>query len=109
MNPAKVVRSKVKQLTDLPSIGKAARQPDQVLQLVIARDETIELKAAGQSSAVTLRDVAAAVRKAQDGQRDSAVVISADRNVRYELVVKVMDALQRAGIQRVGLSVQLVN
>ena len=96
-------------MVELPSIGKAARQPDQVLQLVIARDETIELKAAGQSSAVTLRDVAAAVRKAQDGQRDSAVVISADRNVRYELVVKVMDALQRAGIQRVGLSVQLAN
>jgi biopolymer transport protein TolR len=35
------------------------------------------------------------------------VVISADRNVKYETVVKVMDSLQRAGIARVGLSVQL--
>ena len=34
------------------------------------------------------------------------VVISADRNVRYESVVRVMDTLQRAGVQRVGLSVK---
>ena len=35
-----------------------------------------------------------------------AVVISADRNVKYEAVVKTMDVLQRAGIPRVGLSVK---
>ena len=34
------------------------------------------------------------------------VVISADRNVKYEAVVKTMDVLQRAGIQRVGLAVK---
>jgi biopolymer transport protein TolR len=38
---------------------------------------------------------------------NTAVVISADRTVKYETVVKVMDSLQRAGIARVGLSVQL--
>jgi len=38
---------------------------------------------------------------------NTAVVISADRNVKYETVVQVMDSLQRAGIARVGLSVQL--
>jgi len=41
--------------------------------------------------------------------RDTPVVISADRTIAYETVVKVMDSLQRAGVQRVGLSVQLVN
>ena len=41
----------------------------------------------------------------QDG--NTAVVISADRTVKYETVVKVMDSLQRAGVARVGLSVQL--
>ena len=98
-------------LIDLPSVGKAAKQPDQVVQLVIAKDESIELKAAatGPGTRLALRDVVAAVRKAQEGQRDAAVVISADRNVKYEVVVKLMDTLQRAGIQRVGLSVQLAN
>jgi biopolymer transport protein TolR len=49
------------------------------------------------------------VRQAQGTAQPgaSAVVISADRSVKYETVVKVMDTLQRAGVQRVGLSVQL--
>ena len=92
---------------DLPSVGKAAKQPDLVVQVVVGRDESLELKLQDRSSKTTLRDVAAAVKKAQAGASNAAVVISADRNVRYEVVVKVMDTLQRAGVQRVGLSVQL--
>ena len=42
----------------------------------------------------------------QDGNADTPVVISADKAVKYESVVKVMDTLQRAGVQRVGLSVK---
>ncbi len=92
---------------DLPSVGRAARQPDQVLQIVVARDESLELKGAGAPSRVTLQGVASAVKAAQSGATNPAVVISADRNVKYEVVVKLMDTLQRAGVQRVGLSVQL--
>ncbi len=94
---------------DLPSVGKAAKQPDRVLQLVVSKDESLELKGLDSSMPIALRDVAAAVKKAQAGASNPAVVISADRSVRYETVVKVMDTLQRAGVQRVGLSVQLVN
>jgi biopolymer transport protein TolR len=46
------------------------------------------------------------VKKAQGKDVTSPVVISADKNVKYEAVVQVMDALQRAGIQRVGLAVK---
>ena len=63
---------------------------------------------------MTLSALASAVRRAQtrpDGgqAQNAAVVISADKAVRYESVVKVMDTLQRAGIERVGLSVQLAD
>ena len=92
---------------NLPSIGKAARQPDQVLQIEIDRDGLLTLASAPQRSQLSLREITQAARKAQDAASDLAVVISADRNVRYESVVKVMDALQRPGIARVGLSVQL--
>ena len=51
--------------------------------------------------------LAEAVKGAQPADANTAVVISADRTVKYETVVKAMDTLQRAGIQRVGLSVQL--
>jgi biopolymer transport protein TolR len=94
-------------LIDLPSIGKANKQPDKVLQVVIQKDETLELVADGKTSKLMIGGVAEAVKNAQGADTNSAVVISADRNVKYENVVKVMDTLQRAGIARVGLSVQL--
>ena len=96
-------------LIDLPSVGKANRQPDQKIEIVIGKDETLELKIADKTTRLALKDVAATVTRAQSGKPPgaSAVVISADRSVRYESVVKVMDTLQRAGVQRVGLSVQL--
>jgi len=94
---------------DLPSVGKAARQPDQVIQIIIGKNESLELKLKDQTIQVRIGEVAAAVKKAQSGVENSAVVISADRNIKYETVVRVMDTLQRAGVQRVGLSVQLAN
>jgi biopolymer transport protein TolR len=92
---------------DLPSVGKASKQPDQVIQIVIAKDETIEMKVNEKTTPVTLKALSAAVAQAQSGIANSAVVISADKNIKYESVVKVMDTLQKADIKRVGLSVQL--
>jgi biopolymer transport protein TolR len=96
-------------LIDLPSVGKASKQPDQVVQVIVAKDETLQLKSGDKTLPMNLKDIAPAVLRAQSGQvaGSVAVVISADRNVKYETVVKVMDTLQRAGVQRVGLSVQL--
>ena len=96
-------------VVDLPSVGRAAKQPDQVVQIVIGKDELLELKTGDAATRVSLRELAATVKKTQANQPNSAVVISADRSVKYEVVVRVMDTLQRAGVQRVGLSVQLVN
>ena len=92
---------------DLPSVGKAAKQPDQVIQIVVQKDDSLEMINESKTQKTNLDNLANSVRVAQTGQANSAVVISADRNVKYETVVKVMDTLQRAGIQRVGLSVQL--
>jgi biopolymer transport protein TolR len=92
---------------DLPSVGKAAKQPDQVIQIVVQKDDSLEMVNDSKTQKITFDSLANVVRVAQTGQANSAVVISADRNVKYETVVKVMDTLQRAGIQRVGLSVQL--
>ena len=99
---------------DLPSVGKASRQPDQIIQVIVNKNDKLELKTSEQTAPVALGTLAAAIKTAQSGKGDgsganSAVVISADKSVKYESVVRVMDTLQRAGIQRVGLSVQLVN
>jgi len=94
---------------DLPSVGKAAKQPDQVVQIIIGKDEALSLKLKDKTSAITLKEVARTVKQVQAGAENPAVVISADKSVKYETVVKVMDTLQRAGVARVGLSVQLAN
>jgi biopolymer transport protein TolR len=99
-------------MIDLPSVGKASKQPDQIIQVIVGKNEGLEIKIKDQTASITLKDLAVTVKRAQGAPNsataaNSAVVISADRNVKYENVVKVMDTLQRAGIQRVGLSVQL--
>ena len=94
-------------MVDLPSVGKAAKQPDQVVQVVIQKDERLELVSNGKTDSATMGSVAASVKRLVGDGTNTAVVISADRTVKYETVVKVMDSLQRAGIARVGLSVQL--
>ncbi|PUE41299.1 biopolymer transporter ExbD [Limnohabitans sp. Bal53] len=94
-------------MVDLPSVGKAAKQPDQVVQVVIQKNERLELVSNGKTDSATLSSVAKSVQTLVGDGTNTAVVISADRTVKYETVVKVMDSLQRAGIARVGLSVQL--
>ncbi|MEN9374275.1 MAG: hypothetical protein RIR79_1827 [Pseudomonadota bacterium] len=93
---------------ELPSVGKAARQPDHIIQIIVTKSDSLEIKIKEQSTPVTLNNLIPAITQAQiQSGANSAVVISADKTVKYENVVQVMDALQRAGIQRVGLSVQL--
>ena len=92
---------------NLPTVGKAPQQPDQVLQVLVSKDETIELKIKDKAQPANLQNLAATIKQLQAGAPNTAVVISADKAVKYEAVVKVMDTLQRAGISKVGLSVKL--
>ncbi len=113
-------------MIDLPSVGKATKAPDLVIQIIIGKDEALTLKVQDQSTPIVMKDLVRSVKAAQTTpvktvkpgtagtapttlSSNTAVVISADKNVKYESVVKVMDTLQRAGVQRVGLSVQLAN
>ncbi len=99
-------------VVDLPSIGKAARKPDQVIEIVVGKDEGLTLRAQDSSTRIKLGELAVNVKRLQSAagkDASSAVVISADKSVKYETVVRVMDTLQRAGVQRVGLSMQMVN
>ncbi|MBT9594686.1 MAG: protein TolR [Vitreoscilla sp.] len=94
-------------VVDLPSVGKAKQRPQTVIEIVVGTDEKLRIKVdKGEPAAISMNQLAARVREAQGGQADAPVVISADKQVRYEAVVKVMDTLQRAGVQRVGLSVK---
>ena len=95
-------------VVDLPSVGQSKTRPTSVIELVVGIDERVKIKVDGQAEPqpVTLAQIAMRVKQAQKGVAETPVVISAERNVKYDSVVKVMDTLQKAGVQRVGLSVK---
>jgi biopolymer transport protein TolR len=97
-------------LIDLPSVAKALAPPVAPLEVIIKRDSSLALRdhAASDSSETRVtQDELVAILKARQGrQAEQAVVISADRNVRYDAVIKVMDLLQQQHIQKVGLLTQ---
>jgi len=96
-------------MIDLPSVGKAAGQPPKVAQIVIDRDGTLQFKAGEQTRTASAKQAAALAKDWQATQAaDSAVVISAEKGIKYDTVVQAMDELRKAGVKRVGLSVQLI-
>ena len=103
---------------DLPTVGEASRRPDKVIEVFVNKDASLSIKTDKDRVPVKLVDVAQRVieaanqnRSTRDGtanndpNRALAVVISADRAVKYDAVVQVMDALKKAGLARIALSV----
>lgn len=94
-------------VVDLPSVGRSKQQPTKVIEIVVAKDEGLRMRIDNKDGpAINLKTLADRVSKAQGGDIQAPVVISADKAVKYEAVVRVMDLLQKAGVQRVGLSVK---
>jgi biopolymer transport protein TolR len=98
-------------VVDLPSIGKARKAPEKVVELVLEDTDRVRLRV-NQKDVETLavKELAERVKPLQDEAEGGAnavpVIISASKDVRYESVVHVMDVLQKAGVVRVGLSVR---
>ena len=96
-------------VVDVPSEGKGKTMPKVVAQVIVNKDGTLQFKTPEATRSLNQREIGDAAsrwQKAQGADSASAVVISADKGVQYENVVKAMDALQKAGVQRVGLSVK---
>jgi biopolymer transport protein TolR len=101
MNPGQI---------DLPSVARALAPPIAPLEVIIKKDTTLSLRdhsTGGAEESRVTRDQLIAILKARQGrQTEQAVVISADKNVRYEEVINIMDLLQQQHIQKVGLLTQ---
>lgn len=100
MNPGQI---------DLPQVGESLAPPVSPLEVVIKKDNSLALRdhaRGGKESRVT-RDELVAILKGREGEfADQPVVISADKSVRYEEVINVMDVLRQQQIKKVGLLTQ---
>jgi biopolymer transport protein TolR len=95
-------------LVNLPTVGRSSRAPDRPLEIVIRANGSLSLREGSKEIASDMPGAIDAIRQRQAVRKDAPtpVVIAADRDVKYDHVMKAMDALQRAGVQRVGLSVK---
>ena len=94
---------------ELPSIGKSSNPPMAPLEVSIHTDQTLTVRdrAAGSDDRKVTRDqLLTAVREKQAKNPEQAVVIGADKDVRYESVLDVMDMLQQNQVKKVGLLVK---
>ena len=97
MNPGQI---------DLPSIGKSLAPPSSPLEVIIKKDASLAMRDLGKGGVeigVSRDELITQLKQRQRKNADQPVVISADKNVRYEEVIKVMDLLQQQQIKKVGL------
>ena len=99
-------------VVDLPSVSKASNAPVTPLEVVIRADRAIMIRARDAKGAlveerrVARTDLARVIRDRQAKNPDQPVVIAADKDVRYQAVLEVMDELQKQQVKRVGLLVK---
>ncbi|MDP1733374.1 MAG: protein TolR [Sulfuritalea sp.] len=96
---------------DLPSVGKSSLPPVAPLEVIIKSDASLALRDRAKGSAeqaVTRADLATRLKEAQAANPQQAVLIAGDRSVKYEVVLGVMDELQRQQVAKIGLLVQPV-
>ena len=92
---------------DLPSVSKALNQPPAPpMEITVKLDRSLWVRdlATGEATRkVTREELIRRIRDKQQQSSEQGVVIAADRAVRYEEVIGLIDLLQQNKITKVGL------
>jgi biopolymer transport protein TolR len=91
---------------ELPSVGRTSDPPQAPMEVSVRSDGTLLMRDRARSMQerpVSRKELIAAIRQKQQQNPDQAVVIAADKDVRYEAVLEVMDMLQQNRVRKVGL------
>ena len=94
---------------ELPSVAKSSNAPTQPVEVIIEANGNLRLRERGAAQIDKPSNREEIVQYAKTRQAEKAetpIVISADKNVKYEVVLGVMDELQKADVKRIGLSVK---
>jgi len=91
---------------DLPSIGKSSAPPAMPMEISIRVGGALSLTDRDLGNAerpVNREELIRLIKSKQAKKPDQPVVISADKDVKYEAVIQIMDMLQQNQVKRVGL------
>lgn len=86
-------------VVELPQVGQALKQTAAPLVITVKTDKTIELD----GKTLHRDEILAVVRDSLAKNPGQSVVIAADKAVRYEEVIGIMDLLKQNKIDKVGL------
>jgi biopolymer transport protein TolR len=91
---------------ELPQVGKTTAQPVQPMEVSVRADQSLWLRDRAKGGAerkVSRNELIQEIKVKQQRSAEQAVVISADKDVKYESVLDVMDMLQQNQVKKVGL------
>ena len=98
---------------DLPSAGRSSAQPDQYIEVQVHADGELRVRGVNTGDPTERRiargDLQGAIEQVRGEAEQMAVVISGDREVKYEVVMEVMSELRRMNIERIALLVKPAN
>lgn len=87
-------------VVELPKVGQALKQPTAPpLVLTVKLDKSVELD----GEAMQRDQLLFAIRTALEKNPERSVVIAADKNVKYDEVIGVMDLMKQGKVEKVGL------
>lgn len=91
---------------ELPSVGQSLTAPALPIEVTIRADRTLAVRDRARSAPereLSRAELVKFIQGLQSTAPDRPVVIAADKAVRYESVLDVMDLLQQNQVKRVGL------
>lgn len=91
---------------DLPSIGKTSAPPAAPIEIQVRASGAlamIDRDISGAERPVNKDQLVKELRQKQAKKPNQPVVISADKDVRYEVIIQIMDLLQQNQVKKVGL------
>lgn len=86
-------------VVELPQVGQALKQTAAPLVITLKANKTLELDGKPMERGEMLLEV----RQKTEGKPEQSVVIAADKSVRYEDVISIMDLLKQNKVEKVGL------
>ena len=94
---------------ELPGVGDSLSPVMGPMRITVRADKSIwfkDLSNEDKEIEVARFEIASMVKKRQEKNPSQAVVIAADKDLRYDEVIKVMDVLRAAKVKKIGLLAQ---
>lgn len=83
---------------------EAVEKPENQVDLIIDKNQKYYLKIGDKDIEINRNDLAQKIKEYMEGRKDQTLIISADKDLRYEVVIEAMGQVKNAGIEKVEIN-----